>query len=200
MVMLDNGEIESSSDDEIPPLEDFSDVEVAEPINGVVLDTRLALSIQPKEDDDVEQREHNFPPRCHINDKVCSMIIDSGSCTNVTSTIIVEEIKLQTVKHTRSYKLQWLSNIGQNYKDEVLCDVVLMEAEHILLGRPWLLDRKVTHNGYTNCFSFIYNELKITLTPLSPKQVCEDQIKMRKVRECEESKEKKNERTKGNSE
>ncbi|RDX97024.1 hypothetical protein CR513_20255, partial [Mucuna pruriens] len=47
MVMLDNGEIESegSSDDEMPPLEDCSDVEVAEPVDGVVLVTRRALSI-----------------------------------------------------------------------------------------------------------------------------------------------------------
>ncbi|RDX67007.1 hypothetical protein CR513_54173, partial [Mucuna pruriens] len=75
-----------------------------------------------------------------------------------------------------------------------------MEAGHILLGHPWQLDRKVTHKKYTNCLSFIYNELKITLTPFSPKEVCEDQIKMRKVRECEESEEKKNERAKEKSE
>ncbi|RDY00591.1 Tf2-9, partial [Mucuna pruriens] len=68
----------------------------------------------------------------------------------------------------------------ENYKEEVLCDMVLMETRPILLGRPWQLDRKVTHKGYTNCLSFIYNKLKITLTPLSPKQVCKDQIKMRK--------------------
>ncbi|RDX95071.1 hypothetical protein CR513_22462, partial [Mucuna pruriens] len=121
------------------------------------------------------------------------MIIDSGSCTNVTSTTIVEKINLQTAKHTKPY-----NNIGEvkvdkqfsvpfaidSYKDEVLCDVVLMEAEHILLGCPWQLDRKVTHKGYTNCLSFLYNELKITLTTFSLEQVCEDQIKMRKVREC----------------
>ncbi|RDY02024.1 hypothetical protein CR513_14572, partial [Mucuna pruriens] len=47
-----------------------------------------------------------------------------------------------------------------------------MEARHILLGHPWQLNRKVTHKGYQ------------FLTPLSPKQVCEDQIKMRKVRKC----------------
>ncbi|RDX83841.1 hypothetical protein CR513_35193, partial [Mucuna pruriens] len=84
------------------------------------------------------------------------MIIDSGSCTNVASTIIVEEINLQTAKHTKPYKLQWLSIIGEvkvdkqvsvplaieNYKGEVLCDVVLMEVEHILLGCPWQLNRK----------------------------------------------------------
>ncbi|RDY04681.1 hypothetical protein CR513_11583, partial [Mucuna pruriens] len=162
------------------PLEDYSDMEVAELLNGDILVIRRALSIQPKEDGDMEQREDNFHTRCHINDKICSMIIDSGSCTNVASTIIVEKINLQTAKHTRPYKIQWLSNIGEvkvdkqvvvpfaieNYKDEVLCDVVLMEAGHILLGRPWQLDRKVTHKGYTNCLSFIYNELKITLTPL----------------------------------
>ncbi|RDY03704.1 hypothetical protein CR513_12681, partial [Mucuna pruriens] len=186
MSMLDNGEIESesSSDDEMPPLEDCSDVEVAKLVNGDILVTRRALSIQPKEDGDIEQREHNFHTRCHINDKVCSMIIDSGSCTNVASTIIVEKINLQTAKHTMPYKLQWLNNIGEakvdkqvsmpfaieNYKEEVLCDV---------------LDCKVTHKGYTSCLSFIYNELKITLTPLSPKQVCEDQIKIRKIKEVE---------------
>ncbi|RDX72683.1 hypothetical protein CR513_47792, partial [Mucuna pruriens] len=103
------------------------------------------------------------------------------------------KINLQTAKHPRPYKLQWLSNIGEvkvdkqvlvpfaieNYKDEVLCDV---RQGIYLLGCPWQLNRKVIHKGYTNCLSFIYNELKITLTPLSPKKVCEDQIKMRKVR------------------
>ncbi|RDX91862.1 Retrovirus-related Pol polyprotein from transposon 17.6, partial [Mucuna pruriens] len=186
MVMLDNEEIESLSDDEMSPLEDCSDVEVAAPVSGDILVTRRALSIQPKEDGDME---------CHINDKLCSMIIDSGSCTNVASTILMEKINLQIAKHLRPYKLQWLSNIKEvkvdkqvsvpfaieNYKDEVLCDV---------------LDNKVTHNGYTNCLSFIYNELKITLTSLSPKQVCEEQIKMRKKKEkheieCSEEKSKK---------
>ncbi|RDX69073.1 hypothetical protein CR513_51859, partial [Mucuna pruriens] len=193
---------------------DCSDVEVAEPVSGDILVTRRTLSIQPRECGEMEQCEHNFHIRCHINDKVCSMIIDSGNCTNVASTIIVEKINLQTAKHTKPYKLQWLSNIGEvkvdkqvsvpfaieNYKGEVLCDVVLMEAEHILLGRPWQLNRKVTHKGYTNCLSFLYNELKITLSTFSPKQVCEDQIKMRKVREYGELEEKKNERTKEKSE
>ncbi|RDY12174.1 hypothetical protein CR513_03068, partial [Mucuna pruriens] len=166
---MDNGEVESgsSSDDEMPPLEGCSDMKVVEPIDGVVFDTRRALSIQPKEDDDVESR------------KVCSMILDGGSCTNVASTILVEKINLQIVDKQVS-----MSFAIENYKDEVLCDMVLMEVGHILLGCPWQLDRKVTHKGYTNCLSFIYNELKITLTPLSLNKVCEDQIKMRKVREC----------------
>ncbi|RDX74849.1 hypothetical protein CR513_45350, partial [Mucuna pruriens] len=68
---MDNGEIKSekSSDDEMPPLEDCSDVTVIEPVDGVVLVTRCALSIQPKIDGDVEQHEHIFHTRCRINDK-----------------------------------------------------------------------------------------------------------------------------------
>ncbi|RDY03933.1 hypothetical protein CR513_12410, partial [Mucuna pruriens] len=163
MIMMDNGEVESesSSDDEMSPLEDCSDMEVVELVNGVVLVTRRALSIQPKEDGDVEQREHIFHSRCLVRGKVCSIILDGGSCTNVANTILVEKINLQTAKHLRPYKLQWLSNIGEvkvdkqvlvlfaigKYKDEVLCYVVPMEVEHILLSYPWQFDRKVTHNG-----------------------------------------------------
>ncbi|RDX69813.1 hypothetical protein CR513_51025, partial [Mucuna pruriens] len=55
---MDNGEVksESSSDNEMPPLEDCSDMEVAETVDRVVLDTRRA--IQSKEDGDVEPHEH----------------------------------------------------------------------------------------------------------------------------------------------
>ena len=70
----------------------------------------------------------------------CSMIIDSGSCANVASTLLVEKLNLKTVKHEKPYKLQWLNECGEikvtkqvlvtfsigNYHDEVLCDVVPM--------------------------------------------------------------------------
>jgi len=36
------------------------------------------------------------------------------------------------------------------YKEEVWCDVVPMEATHVLLGRPWQYDRKNLHDGLTN--------------------------------------------------
>ncbi|RDX76444.1 hypothetical protein CR513_43554, partial [Mucuna pruriens] len=60
------------------------------------------------------------------------------------------------------------------YKDEVLCNVVPMEETHILLGRPWQYDRKVTHDGITNKLTFIHRGKKVTLKPLSPKEVNED--------------------------
>jgi len=59
-------------------------------------------------------------------------------------------LNLVVLPHPKPYKLYWLSKdrdsivISQvkvqfstgKYKDEVLCDVVPMEACHILLGRP----------------------------------------------------------------
>ncbi|RDX99683.1 hypothetical protein CR513_17239, partial [Mucuna pruriens] len=44
------------------------------------------------------------------------------------------------------------------YSDEILCDVVPM----------------VTHDGVTNRFSFIHKGQKVTLKPLSPREVSED--------------------------
>ena len=41
------------------------------------------------------------------------MIIDGGSCTNVTSTTLDENLNLPTLKHPRPYKLQWLNDCGK---------------------------------------------------------------------------------------
>ena len=113
---------------------------------------------------DESQRENIFHTWCLINDELCSLIIDGGSCTNVTSTRVVEKLGLHTISHTQPYKLQWLSEEGEiivnkqvlisfsidKYKDEVLCDVVPMEATHILLEMPWKYDRKTLYDGLTN--------------------------------------------------
>jgi hypothetical protein len=37
------------------------------------------------------------------------MIIDGGSCTNSTSTTLVEKLSLPLLRHSRPYKLQWLN-------------------------------------------------------------------------------------------
>ncbi|XP_038973772.1 uncharacterized protein LOC103697756 isoform X1 [Phoenix dactylifera] len=198
MIMLENGDIESasSSEDEMPPLENCSDIDIEEPVHGDMLVTRRALSIQPKDDGDKEQREHIFHTRCHVKGKVCTMIIDSGSCTNVASTLLVDKLELPTMKHPNPYKLQWLNECGEvrvnkqvlvsfsigKYTDEILCDVAPMHASHILLGRPWQFDRKVTHNGYKNHYSFMMNNRTVVLTPLKPLQAYEDQIRI--AREC----------------
>ncbi|RDY12048.1 hypothetical protein CR513_03210, partial [Mucuna pruriens] len=45
--------------------------------------TKRALSIQPKEDGDMVPCEHISHTRCLVQGKVCNMILDGGSCTNM---------------------------------------------------------------------------------------------------------------------
>ncbi|KAL5758490.1 hypothetical protein ACOSP7_021101 [Xanthoceras sorbifolium] len=176
MVLKDDGGIESegeSDGESMPPLEDVGDFEY--PVGGELLVARRALSAQAKEDEEV-QRENIFHTRCHVNDKVCSVIIDGGDGeVRVNKQVLVS------------------FSIGK-YKDEVVCDVVPMNAGHILLGRPWQFDRHVTHDGYTNRYSFVLHKRPITLVPLTPRQVYEDQVRLKDERdiknESESSKEK----------
>ena len=89
----------------MPSPEDACDDDVEYPVKGKSLVARHALSAQVKEDDMEQQRENIFHTICHINNKVCSMIIDGGSCTNVATTTLVENLNLLTLKHSRLYKL-----------------------------------------------------------------------------------------------
>ena len=66
-----------------------------------------------EEDDDMVQRDNIFHTRCFVGDKVCSVVIDGGSCTNVASMELVEKLSLPTMKHPMRYKLQWLNNSGE---------------------------------------------------------------------------------------
>lgn len=56
-------------------------------------------------------------------------------------------------------------SIGKIYSDEVLCDVIPMDACHLLLGRPWQYDRRVIHDGYKNTYSFVKDGVKVVLGP-----------------------------------
>ena len=197
MITRVDGEVKienEGDDDQMSSPEDACDDDVEYPMEGESLVARLALCAQVKEDDMEQQRENIFYTRCHINNKICSMIIDGGSCTNVASTTLVENLNLPTLKRSRPYKLQWLNDCGEvkvnkqvlvsfsigKYKDEVLCDVVPMHAIHILLGRLWQFHRKVNHDGFKNRHSFAKDNKTITLVPLTLRQVYEDQMKLKR--------------------
>ena len=83
-------------------------------------------------------------------------------------------------------------SIGK-YKDEVLGDVVPMQAGHFLFGRPWQFDRKVKHDSFTNKYSFVHSERIVTLVPLTPSQVYEDQVRLQKESEQKKKSEKESE-------
>ena len=89
------------------------------------------------------QRENIFHSRCTIQEKVCSLIIDGGSCANVASSNMVEKLSLHGTVHPHPYKLQWLNqgkglhvnsccliplSIGKSYQDEIWCDIIPMDA------------------------------------------------------------------------
>ena len=53
-------------------------------------------------------------------------------------------------------------SIGK-YHDKALCDVVLMYASHILLGRPWKFDWRAIHDCFKNRFNFMKDKKLVTL-------------------------------------
>jgi len=73
--------------------------------------------------------------------------------------------------------------------DKVLCDVVPIKAIHILLDISWQYDTRTIYSRF-NKISFIHNEKKLILKSLSPREVYEDQIKLR-ARRIQEKGEKK---------
>ncbi|KAF8083326.1 hypothetical protein N665_0781s0004 [Sinapis alba] len=157
---------------------------------GEMLVTRRTLSVQSQPEETC-QCENIFHTRCYIKGKVCSLIIVGGS--NAASEVLVQKLQLETIPHPKPYKLQWLNESGAltvshqvkitltigKYKDEVLCDVLPMRSSHVLLGRPWQSDRKVTHNGYTNKHSFEYNGRKVTPLHLTPGEIYQDQLQLK---------------------
>ena len=124
--------------------------------------------------------------RCTSHGKVCLVIIDSGSCTNTVLEDMVTKLGLKTETHLKPYSIHWLQDeegmeitkcylvlfsIGKTYCDEIWCDVMKMDACHLLLRRPWEYDRRVQHDGYLNTYSFTKDGHRIVLRPLHPEEL-----------------------------
>ncbi|XP_070011622.1 uncharacterized protein, partial [Nicotiana sylvestris] len=185
-------ESEKGEGEEEGDVSDEDDVEL--PNEGMIGVVRRIMTINLASNSE-EQRENIFHTRCGIKGKTCSMIIDSGSCANVVSSYFVEKLGLACMKHPTPYRLQWLNDSGElkvnkqcmisfnvgRYKDDILCDIIPMQACHILLGRPWQYDKNVFHDGRKNRYSLELNGRKFTLAPLSPSQVFEDQKRLRET-------------------
>ncbi|KAI4365377.1 hypothetical protein MLD38_021366 [Melastoma candidum] len=96
--------------------------------------------------------------------------------------MMVERLEFPIEAHPHPYRLQWLNkesdvrvtkrarvlfSIRKRYKNEVVCDVIPMDAWHLLLGKPWQFDRRAQHDGYRNTYSISIDEKKVTLMPLT---------------------------------
>ena len=54
------------------------------------------------------QRNRLFKTNCKTKDRVCKVIIDSGSTDNLVSMDMVEKLELETTVHPDPYKVSWL--------------------------------------------------------------------------------------------
>jgi hypothetical protein len=97
------------------PLEDTYDVYVEYPVEIETLVMIRALNMHVKVDDLEDWKENIFHTKCHVQNKLYSLIIDGSSCTNITSIELIEKLNLHTTKHHILYNLQWL-----NDNDEVM--------------------------------------------------------------------------------
>ena len=97
----------------------------------------------------------------------------------------VQKLALDTEKHPTPYHLEWLKkrnevtvskrclvnfSIGTKYKDKTWWDVVAMDVCHLLFRRPWQYDRNAHHDGRKNTYSFLVDNVKLSLLP-NPRDV-----------------------------
>ena len=61
--------------------------------------------------------------------------------------------------------------MGKCYVDEVVCDVVEMDACHLIVGRPWQYHVDATHRCKDNVYVFFKNGIRIVLGPIKDSSV-----------------------------
>jgi hypothetical protein len=117
-------------------------VEVEDAEGGRSLMMWKILLKPEKEIENPVQRNSLFITTCKTKDRVCKVIVDSGSIDNLVSTEMVNKLELETVAHSSSYKVSWLQRGHQvivtkqclvefkigGYNDEILCDVIPMDS------------------------------------------------------------------------
>jgi hypothetical protein len=153
--------------------------------SGKSLTVHKVLLKPEKEVDSSAQRCRLFRTTCKTQGWKCKVIVDSGSTDNLVSTEMVEKLELKTRKHPSPYRVTWLQKGHQvrvtkqclvnfkmgDYKDDILCDVILMDVCHVLLGRPWQYDRHVVHDGRLNTYTLEKDGKTYTLLPMKDKEV-----------------------------
>jgi len=89
---------------------------------------------------------------------------------------------LKAEPHPHTYNVNWVDKTAQSitqccqvpihmfsYEDNIWCDVLDIDATHILLGRPWLYDLNVASLGRYNTYEFKFNRKKIVSKPAKSK-------------------------------
>jgi hypothetical protein len=157
MVNLIKPELEEGSKNEDDDTPKYEEEELADADEGIPLSRSLVIQcllLNPRQED--QSQRHKIFRTCYtVNQRVCDAIIDGGSGENVVYKEIVSKLGLKTEKHPAPYKIKWIKwgietlviercrftfSISKHYSYSILCDIVDMDACHLILGRPWQLD------------------------------------------------------------
>jgi hypothetical protein len=99
-------------------------------------------------------------------------LFDTGSQANLISEDTVKKLKLETIPHPKSYPLGWICDnaklqvtrrcklrfaITAHFVDEVELDVIPLDICGIVLGSPYLYDRKAIFHHHENKYHLFKN-------------------------------------------
>jgi hypothetical protein len=99
-------------------------------------------------------------------------LFDTGSQANLISKDIVKKLNLETTPHPKPYPLGWICDIAKlhvtrrcklrfsitaNYIDEVELDVIPLDICGIVLGSPYLYDRRKIFHRHENKYHLFKN-------------------------------------------
>jgi hypothetical protein len=129
LLIRDTGEYSSASDSE--ELEHTllaidhaakTDIHVtpgdADRYESLVVQCVLSTQVAPTEKN---QRHTLFHTKGVVQERSIRIIIDSGSCNNLASTMLVEKLSLPTRKHSNPYYIQWLNDGGKIKVSQSVC-------------------------------------------------------------------------------
>ncbi|RVX12056.1 hypothetical protein CK203_010779 [Vitis vinifera] len=148
--------------------------------NGCVVQDQPLVNMPRLNEEEDWRRTSIFQTRVACQGRLCTLIIDGGSCSNLASKELVEKLNLKTEDHPNPYQIAWVNdtsilvssrclvtfNFSNNFELSAWCDVLPMKVAHIMLGRPWLFDEKVQHDGYENTYTLVRNGRKKILRPM----------------------------------
>jgi hypothetical protein len=197
ILLTQDGYISASDEEELTDTTSEKSEEI-EQLDGYELTANcknlMVKRVQADRIEDKGQRWNIFQTQCQVNNTCCKLIIDSGSYTNVVSKSMVDALALSTWKHPQPHCVEWLYESGKlkvtrkvrlkfsvdNYSDTVICDVLPMDACQLLLGRPWQYDRRSTHDGRSNTYSFWDDGRRHVLRPMLEQDIKVDTTVLQK--------------------
>ncbi|GJX90324.1 zf-CCHC domain-containing protein [Tanacetum coccineum] len=133
------------------------------------------LNMEQVDQNDNSQEHSLFRTRCVIHQKIFDVVIDYDSPKIFVSRDVVQHLKMPIETIPKTYTIRWENSSSEimvsevckipfsigKYKDEMMYDIVEMDACHIILGKSWVHDLKATYNDTIKtptCFGSI--ELK----------------------------------------